>query len=664
MLRSRFTVRPFNFLKRASAWKAYVQGAIIDIGRRIDRAEVDTKVLAAEIAQVASRLVDIERGSAELDMRLKAAEAEILRLSLMSVGHVGNEIPFSGDLVAQCLRGLASDQEAASAAAVLLARRNSDLLILVRRRGDGLPQVGSPPVREVIDAVAGGHVTRAVLVDPDTGGSRWTSPLLSALLRSIRNNPDEAAAWFENQKLLLGVADELTHSDYFTRLEQCVAHPGLIDFMAAEKVNGLETKAPFDRPERLPPTLPAAPKRRSAVFLHNNYYHFNCLAAGLKSRGWDAITVSVESPDSPQRQFYQGEDILLFDPDPATMRNKIREFFVTVPERFGALHFYGMGLPSFFPENFENSAICAALPWDFLELRRHRTVIGYMPSGCNEGGLQSSIRALTGGVCSTCVWELKPDICNDAKSLAWNRKLESVCDWIGLECDHATTERIGPKSVYGPVVTALDPERWRPDLEIPPEMRIEREPGEVVIYHGVGNYQARRAEGRDIKGTGAVFAAIDSLKAEGLPVRLIFAQGVPSEKVRFLQVQADIVVDQLNYGRYGANAREALMLGKPTICRVSPRQSPPLPPLQPVKEAPLINAEVHTIKDVLREFVLNPARRIELGQKGRAFALAWHSKDVCAERYERVVDRIRAGLLPETSELYPTPLSHANADLA
>ena len=315
---------------------------------------------------------------------------------------------------------------------------------------------------------------------------------------------------------------------------------------------------PFDRPEALSLFVPAEPMRRSVVLLHNSYYYFNCLAKALKRRGWDAVTVSVEAPDSPQRQFYDGEDINLHDPDADVMRERIRDFFRLVPERFGALHFYGMGQASFFPDLFENKSDPSLIPWDFLELRRHRIVIGNMPSGCMEGARQSSIRRLSGGVCSHCIWETRPDVCNEDKSMAWMRKLNAVCDWVGLECDFAVNERIGPKTVYGPVITNLDPRRWHPEIEVPDDMRIEREPGEVLVFHAVGNYATRRAEGRDIKGTGAFFDAIERLKADGLSIKLIFAQNVPSNKMRFLQVQSDIVVEQLNYGRYGATAPRVL----------------------------------------------------------------------------------------------------------
>ena len=35
-------------------------------------------------------------------------------------------------------------------------------------------------------------------------------------------------------------------------------------------------------------------------------------------------------------------------------------------------------------------------------------------------------------------------------------------------------------------------------------------------------------------------------------MRLEFVTDVPSKDVRFIQVQADVIVDQLNTGRYGA----------------------------------------------------------------------------------------------------------------
>ncbi len=538
---------------------------------------------------------------------------------------------------------------------VLLARRDATLLVLFLAPDDPLTEgLGGLDPISAIKAALDGSFRQTFIIVPD-GRGRTITHQYDEFLTSITKMPSGALAWAQARKPASNGAKPDT--DYFTKLDGILKDLERLDFhalgSAAAGQAGPGNIIPFDKPTLLPPARWAEPARNSALLLHNNYYHYNCLASGLRNRGWDVVTVSAEAPDSPQRQFYHGEDVNLFDEDPAAMLRKTREFFQSVPERYGSLHFYGQGCGSFFPTTFEHTESPQLIPWDFLELRRHRMVIGYMPSGCLDGGLQSSIRHQAENVCGRCVWELRPDICNDAKNLAWNRQLSRLCDWVGLEGDHATPERIGTKTVYGPIVTALDPDRWHPEIAVPPEMQIERAPGETLIYHAVGNYAVRRDASRDIKGTGAVLAAIDRLKAEGLPVQLIFAHDVSSTRVRFLQVQADIVIDQLNYGRYGANAREALMLGKPTICHLNPAQASPLPPLRPILEAPLVNANETTITDTLRALVLAPERRLELGRRGRAFALAWHGQDAAAEKYERIVKRIRDGLPPETPDLYP-----------
>ncbi len=437
--------------------------------------------------------------------------------------------------------------------------------------------------------------------------------------------------------------------DYRKRLSLLRDDPALIDFLVDESCPSI---VPFDEPARLPSGLPATPRQRSVLFVHNNYYHFNHLSEALRKRGWDSATLSLYPSSSPERQFFHGEDINLHHDDQNEQLRRTREFFRLVPERFGSVHFYGHGQASIFPANYESSDAPERLPWDFLELRRHNLVIGYMPSGCIDGPRQSSIKALTGGVCSRCVWENNPRVCSDGRNLAWGEKLDAVCDWVGLECDWATPERVGPRFVRRPVITALQPEFWGPDLSVPDDMRVSRAEHEVLIYHGVGNYAMRRVGDRDIKGTGALMDAIERLKSEGVPVKLLFATDIPSTQVRFLQTQADIVVDQLNYGRYGANARESMMLGKPVIGSLNPVDAAPLSPNPVIVEAPIVQATEETIYERLKELVADAQLREELGRASRRFALKWHAADVCALRYERIIDRIRSNEIPDADEVF------------
>jgi hypothetical protein len=55
-----------------------------------------------------------------------------------------------------------------------------------------------------------------------------------------------------------------------------------------------------------------------------------------------------------------------------------------------------------------------------------------------------------------------------------------------------------------------------------------------------------------------------------------------------------------------------------------------------------LSATEETVEDVVRELVLDAGRRRELGERGRAFALKWHSAAAGARRldglYRRLLD--------------------------
>lgn len=627
-----------NIFRRVERWQAYVQQRLLDSDAQF--ATIKTQLEGLLEQQRADR-AQIAAFRAELDAVSEYARAG-QAATVAALERFGR--------IFQARLAEAGHARADADVRALVCRRGDEALVLLAKRDDIVAKnLGGHAPLAVVEAICSGDISHATLLAPSPNGVGAASA--PWLIDAIRKQPLVAGEWLSARQPPPGSSGP---RPYFAWFDTVLHDIELIDFFANGR-SGASAPKPFDAPEELPPRIPAAPARRSVVLMHNSYYHFNCLAAGLKGRGWDVVTVSLTAPDDPQQRFFHGQDVNLFDPDPQRKAENARRFFKAIPERFGAVHFYGMGVPGLFEDNWENVEDPEKLPWDLLELRRHGLMIGYMPSGCLDGGLQSSIYEQTGGLCDRCVWQQRPDVCSNARSLAWNAKLARMCDWVGLECDHATPERVGAKTVCGPVVTTLDPERWRPDIVPPDDMRIERLPGEIVVYHAVGNYGERRKAGRDIKGTGAVEAALERLKAEGLPVRLIFAHDIPSTQIHFLQVQADIVVDQLNYGRYGANAREAMMLGKPTICQLQARQAPPLPPLRPILEAPMVSATEQTVTDELRMLVTDAPRRADLSRRARAFAVAWHGQDACAERYEQVIDRLRRGLPPDSEDLYPQP---------
>jgi hypothetical protein len=231
-------------------------------------------------------------------------------------------------------------------------------------------------------------------------------------------------------------------------------------------------------------------------------------------------------------------------------------------------------------------------------------------------------------------------------NLSWGHKVEMFCDLIACEGFPALDFQSGQKAYREPLTTALDSEIWRPELKIPDRLVLPRAAGELIVYHAVGNFDLRSDGQRNVKGTKAVIEAIERLRAEGMNVRLEFVTNTPSTDVRFIQLQADVVVDQLNHGRYGANAREAMMLGRPTICHINKSEMPGQTRLESIETCPLVSANESTVYEALRDLLLDEQKRLRIGVASRKFALRWHGADSCAARFEDVFDRLTMNLAP------------------
>ena len=124
-------------------------------------------------------------------------------------------------------------------------------------------------------------------------------------------------------------------------------------------------------------------------------------------------------------------------------------------------------------------------------------------------------------------------------------------------------------------------------------------------------------------------------------MRLKFVTDVPSTEVHFIQVQADVIVDQLNYGRYGATARAGMMLGVPTVCYMH-KTSRLAKTASTDRNLSAGFRHESTIYDVLRDLLNSAEQRKSIGRASREFAVKWHSAEVCAARFERVYDALQA----------------------
>lgn len=309
-------------------------------------------------------------------------------------------------------------------------------------------------------------------------------------------------------------------------------------------------------------------------------------------------------------------------------------------KHYDILHFTGINSIRYF--YFFNPYLFGAMPlgWDIGLLKRLGMKMVYTNIGCLDGVTQSSFRVWKPEpVCDICRWQNEPEVCSDERNLTWGRLRNLLADY---QCTHGGNRadyNEDPSVHEVPEFYCLDPEVWKPDLEIPQEHRLNLPEETVKIYHAVGNYELRtHSEGKNIKCTHIYLPLIERLKEEGLAVDAVFCKDIPGRDVRFYQAQADIVVDMLTFGWFGANVREGMMLGKPCICFLRPEwlQSARKEIPAYVDELPVISATPDNIYQVLRDLVEHPEKRRTIGQRSREFAVKWHSSAAGAKRLEEI----------------------------
>ena len=383
--------------------------------------------------------------------------------------------------------------------------------------------------------------------------------------------------------------------------------------------------------------------RRSVLFAGQAYYNAWYLSRALRGKGWKADVLNWDS-DPASQIYYHGEDFNFKGQTLWGVLSRQLLFYLRALWAYDIFHFsnsrgitFGSPLQGWVGYQFSATA-------EIWLLKSAGKKIVYSNNGCLDGVSQTSFSKWGAEpVCTICRWRNVPSVCSDERNLAWGRFRNSVADYQCLLGGNRADYNIDPTVHEVPEFYCLDPEVWSPDLAIPEEFHLSYAPGTVRLYHAVGNFDERTdGTGVNIKCTHVYLPLVRRLKAEGLPVELMFFSKVPNKQLRFYQAQADIFLDMLTYGWFGATAREGMMLGKPVICFLrqewldSARKEIP----DYVDELPVISATPQSIDHVLRDLVANPDKRREIGARSRAFAVKWHSSEAAARRFDEIYSRL------------------------
>jgi hypothetical protein len=180
--------------------------------------------------------------------------------------------------------------------------------------------------------------------------------------------------------------------------------------------------------------------------------------------------------------------------------------------------------------------------------------------------------------------------------------------------------------------------RWPEYDVVPPAFVLHdwepspTEPGETLR---IAHAPSKRA----VKGTEAVVAAVESLRARGAPVELDLIEGVPNAEARLRYAAADVVVDQLRIGWYGMFAIESMALAKPVVVHLDEEAA------AETEEAfglalPLVRADEGKLEDVLATLVEQRAELPERGRRSREYVERVHAHTAVAQRMLEIYERV------------------------
>lgn len=138
---------------------------------------------------------------------------------------------------------------------------------------------------------------------------------------------------------------------------------------------------------------------------------------------------------------------------------------------------------------------------------------------------------------------------------------------------------------------------------------------------------------RTIKGTPFVEEAVARIEAESPgALRLVLVENLPHAEALQRYAEADLVIDQLRIGWYGAFAVEAMAMGKPVICYLHEADLGRVPEAMRVDlRSAVIPADPLSLTEVLRRCVADRAWLRATAEAAAAYARRWHEPRRVAE---------------------------------
>ena len=381
---------------------------------------------------------------------------------------------------------------------------------------------------------------------------------------------------------------------------------------------------------------------KSVMFVGPMYYNTYFLSKELSKIGWKAKIFDKSDPNvGALHQFFKS-DYQFDKPDTVTVLN----FYLFCLYEYGIFHFsnafnitFGNFIERFFKGKFGEKS-------EIYLLKLLGKNITYATNGCLDGVSKTSFSKWgLVNVCKECSWETDEIVCSNSKNLEFGAFRNSVADAIFTTGSNRVDWNLDGRVHEVPEFYCLDSDFYHPTIMPNEHLRVKKiNPQTTLILQSFGNKSERtRSDGKDIKSNYFYSRKLNEMSEKGINLQFVNPIEVSAEDLRFIQVQADIILESLTFGWFGASGREGMMLGKTVMGNLN-REWLDLIALELpeyVNELPIINVTMENFEQKLLSLVENPEIRIEIGKKSREFALKWHDSKVGAQKLRTIFEELR-----------------------
>lgn len=287
-------------------------------------------------------------------------------------------------------------------------------------------------------------------------------------------------------------------------------------------------------------------------------------------------------------------------PSPGLRRARIETFLAQAVLKYQVFHFnFGASLLHQFPDVIHE---------DFKMLKSSGKAIFVTYQGCDARDKDLSIRELEINMCVGCDYYSCDDRFNKFKRDAVRIALKYADGVYFLNPDLARSINGGKFQPYASVdAKALSPVPF-----------VEKLPHEIIIAHAPTS--------RALKGTVFIEAVLESLKHK-YNCKILLIEGLSHAEALAQYRKADIVIDQILAGWYGAFAVECMALGKPTVAYIREGDLNVIPD-EMRRDMGVFNANQRNLFERLSLLIENGNLRKEWGTKARAYVLKHHDPSV------------------------------------